>query len=81
VTVIKLIGEKTIEEGMYRLAQEKLKLEEDLGGRATKNGNAEDEDSEERETDSKDVFRLLHDYLQLDSINGSNYWKDFFLSA
>jgi len=72
VTVIKLIGEKTIEEGMYRLGQEKLKLEEELGGRAAKSGNAEGEDSEEPKVDLKDVFRLLHDYLQLDSMNGSH---------
>jgi SNF2 family DNA or RNA helicase len=63
VRVIRLIGDGTIEEGMYRMAQEKLKLEEDLGCRSS--GTAE-EDGDDAKVESKDVFRLLHDYLQLD---------------
>ncbi|CAG0918409.1 unnamed protein product [Notodromas monacha] len=64
VRVIRLISKDTIEEGMYRLAQEKLKLEEDLGGRTA----AEEEGGEDVKPDSKDVVRLLHDYLRMDVI-------------
>ena len=55
VRVIRFISEETIEEGIYTIAQEKLRLEKDL--------SAEDETCEERGPDKKktkrDVSRLL----------------------
>lgn len=60
VRIIRLLGEDTIEEGMYEIAQEKLNLEQQLTG------------SEEGEnTDKKSVLKLLKMILGLDPHNRS----------
>ncbi|XP_015186251.1 PREDICTED: SWI/SNF-related matrix-associated actin-dependent regulator of chromatin subfamily A containing DEAD/H box 1 homolog [Polistes dominula] len=60
VRIIRLLGEDTIEEGMYEIAQEKLNLEQQLTG------------SEEGEnTDKKSVLKLLKMTLGLDPHNRS----------
>lgn len=52
VRVIRLISEGTIEEGIYSIAQEKLKLEQDLS-------NADDEENGHHEKQRAAVSRLL----------------------
>merc|ERR1719476_752090 len=49
VKIIRFISEDTIEEGIYNVAQDKLKLEQDVTG----------EDGKETVTKKKDVARLL----------------------
>ncbi|XP_012542158.1 SWI/SNF-related matrix-associated actin-dependent regulator of chromatin subfamily A containing DEAD/H box 1 homolog [Monomorium pharaonis] len=48
VTIIRLLSEGTIEEGMYEIAQEKLHLEQQITG-----------DAENENTDKKSVIKLL----------------------
>merc|ERR1712242_15287 len=55
VKVIRFLSEDTIEEGIYTVAQEKLKLEQDVTGQG-----------EETKTKKKDVARLLKAALGVD---------------
>ena len=49
IYIFRLISEDTIEEGIYTIAQDKLKLEQDVTGK----------DGEENKAKKKDVARLL----------------------
>ncbi|XP_024941771.1 SWI/SNF-related matrix-associated actin-dependent regulator of chromatin subfamily A containing DEAD/H box 1 homolog isoform X2 [Cephus cinctus] len=60
VTIIRLLGQDTIEEGMYQIAQEKLHLEQQI------TGNEESEN-----TDKRSVLKLLKMTLGLDPHNKS----------
>ena len=53
VKVIRFISEETIEEGIYNIAQEKLRLEQDLSS-----ADNEDGDKVQKKT-KRDVSRLL----------------------
>ena len=62
--MIRFISEETIEEGIYSIAQEKLKLEQDLTS-----SNQEDEASEDKvdkKAAKRDVSRLLKIALDVD---------------
>ena len=64
VKVIRFISEETIEEGIYSIAQEKLKLEQDLTS-----SNQDDEASEDKvdkKAAKRDVSRLLKIALDVD---------------
>lgn len=55
--MIRLLSEETIEEGIYSIAQDKLKLEQDL--------NASDEDKS-KSTNKKDLKKLLKIALEVE---------------
>ena len=62
--MIRFISEETIEEGIYSIAQEKLKLEQDLTS-----SNQDDEASEDKvdkKAAKRDVSRLLKIALDVD---------------
>ena len=62
VRVIRLLSEETIEEGIYSIAQEKLKLEQDL----TEAGEEVDEDGRMiKKSAKKDVSRLIKIALEV----------------
>ncbi|XP_066586309.1 SWI/SNF-related matrix-associated actin-dependent regulator of chromatin subfamily A containing DEAD/H box 1 homolog [Prorops nasuta] len=60
VSIIRLLSEDTIEEGMYEIAQEKLHLEKQITG-----------DEETENTDKKSILKLLKLTLGLDPHNRS----------
>ena len=63
VRVIRLLSEETIEEGIYSIAQEKLKLEQDLN----EAGEEFDENGQQvKSAAKKDVSRLLKIALDVD---------------
>ena len=63
VRVIRLLSEETIEEGIYSIAQEKLKLEQDLN----EAGEEYDENGQQvKSAAKKDVSRLLKIALDVD---------------
>ena len=61
VRVIRFLSEETIEEGIYTIAQEKLKLEKDLAAHGE-----EEDDSANKKTKKKDLKRLLKIALNVD---------------
>ena len=61
VRVIRFISEETIEEGIYSIAQEKLKLEQDLV-----NSDEDPEKVNDSKRVKKDVSRLLKLALDVD---------------